>query len=216
MTNQIHYHDETTGLTLVLAEAKTSPELWQAFLAGARRRYKLYDAEEMVFASQTAVLRGIERFSVVMLDGRPIAGARTRGALGENDLPVCKELDGFPAFEMIHNKVRSRLSEGVLEGKTGWMDNEFRGDSTSIAPLLVAGLYLQLPQTGCRWIVAALSPFSVPVFTRYGGVMDSDIKPVPFPKPDILTGVVWFDRNRLEAQIAKFLPVSHSMNAGCF
>lgn len=204
MTSEQRFHDDATGMTLVLAEAAGSPALWKAFLDGARARYRLHGAEQMVAAKPSAIARGIERFSAVFQGARLVAGLRVRGPLTADDLPICRELDGFPASEIIHHKIRDRLGEGLLEGKTAWVEKGFKGDGAALTRLLVAGAYLHLPPTGSRWIVGTVSPIAVPMFTAGGGVMDDDIDPVPFPTPDMLTGVVWFDRAALEDRIAGF------------
>lgn len=208
MTSEIRYQDNHTGMTLVLAEATRSPALWQAFLDGARARYRLHGVEGMVTASEAAIARGIERFSVVLQDDRVVAGLRIRGPLSVEDLPICRELDGFEASDIIHAKIRARLGDGLLEGKTAWVEKGYRGDGEALTRLLVSGACLHLPPTASRWIVGTVSPFSVPMFTAGGGEIDGDIEPVPFPTPDVLTGVIWFDRASVEDRIARFKPLA--------
>lgn len=204
MPDELHYHDEASGLTLILGDARRSPALWQAFLDGARRRYQLHGIENMVAASDAAIARGIERFSAIVRDGQVVAGLRMRGPLTEADLPICRELDAFPASEIVHAKIRARLGEGVLEGKTAWVEKGFDGDGAALTRQLVAGSYMQLAATGCRWSVGTVSPFSLPLFADNGGIVDEDVGAVPFPSDELLTSVVWYDQTLVKDLIAGF------------
>ncbi|WP_090478327.1 hypothetical protein [Nakamurella panacisegetis] len=111
-----------------------------------------------------------------------------------------QEWAGREGAAALHAEINARLPGGVIEMKTGWVEDTaaHRRDLTdALARIFVHALRL----TGARYALGAVAQHAVRRWQTTGGVNSQGVHPVPYPDDRYLTVPMWWDRDTY-AQLA--------------
>ncbi|WP_157970557.1 hypothetical protein [Nakamurella deserti] len=189
---------EPGGHTVVIAEPGARPDLWAAYLHGARESYRQHGVESALEFEQIRDGRSTALFAVAVDDtGRVVAGLRVQPRLARLEkATVLREWAGRPGTAEIRAGLALRLSSGVVEVRAVWVarDVAHRGPLTAtVARLFVHAMDL----LQVRFAVCTAAAHAVTRWQTSGGVVAADVPAVAYPDERYRTMVLWWDRTRV-------------------
>ena len=189
------YFDQSSKCRFVVARPALQPELWLAYLAGARNSYRRHNVESVLRyddicdGESTAIF-----FAALGPDGKVAGGMRVQGPYRSADQAhAMLEWAGQAGEQEVHYEISSRIPAGVVEMKTGWVDDDAvsrRSISSALARVFVHALGLM----GVRYALGTVASHAVKRWATSGGVVSRDVVPVAYPDDRYRTVLMWWDR----------------------
>lgn len=209
---QASYHDRSSGCRFVVARPSEQPRLWLAYLDGARRSYRKHGVEGVL--EYDVVVRGVDTalfFVAVDPNGVVVGGMRVQGPYNRADQAhAILEWAGRPGAEQLRREIDTRIRDGVIEMKTGWVsdDAEQRSELTdALARIFVHSLRLM----GVRHAIGTVAQHAVPRWLSGGGVVCLEVEPVAYPNDQYRTVLMCWD-SRTYADLTSPRQLPHLIN----
>ena len=189
------YVDRGSGHRILVSRPDDQPDLWLAYLAGARTSYRRHDVEsvleydDVVDGRSTALF-----FAAVDRSRRVVAGMRVQGPyLHPDESHAVTEWAGRPGTEQLRNEIGRRIPDGVIEMKTGWVDDDAenrRPLAGAMARVFVHSLRLM----NVRYAMGTVGQHAIRRWRTCGGVVSDLVTPVAYPDDRHSTVLMWWDR----------------------
>jgi hypothetical protein len=203
------YFAASSGCQLVIATPSAEPTLWEAFLQGARVSYRRHGVERVleydnvVGGHQTALF-----FAAVTSNGRVVGGMRAQGPyLAAGQAHALQEWAGRSGSNELRREITQRIPAGVIEMKTGWVDDDFHHRhelSAALARIFIHSMTL----LDARYAMCTVGAHAVQRWQTTGGVVSSAVAPVAYPDDRYLTKLMWWDsQNYHKLAAAEQLPL---------
>ncbi|MFE3290969.1 hypothetical protein [Rhodococcus sp. NPDC059234] len=195
--------DPRSQCRFIAAHPDAEPELWSAYLDGARTGYRKYGAESALEYERMYDGRSTALFFVAIApDGTVAGGLRAQGPYHNADeAHATVEWSGRPGAAAVQAMIRDRIPFGVVEMKAAWVADGVprRGELTRS----LAGI-------GCRtteildvqFLMATAAEHVLELWESSGGVVATHIPPTPYPDGRYLTRMMWWDRTTLNGRTA--------------
>ncbi|SDP19460.1 hypothetical protein SAMN04515671_3204 [Nakamurella panacisegetis] len=189
------YRDLDTGCRFLVARPVQQPTLWRAYLAGAQQSYRKHDVESVLEYDQVVDGRSTAMFfAAVAPDGSVVGGMRVQGPYREvAQAHAIAEWGGAEGSDELEREIRTRLSAGVVEMKTGWVDDLFPGRdalTNAMARIFVHTLTLM----DVRYALGTVARHARRRWQTTGGTVSEDVCPVAYPDARYQTVPMWWDR----------------------
>ena len=198
------YHDPFSACRFVVARPSQQPELWMAYLHGARESYRKYDVESVLQydricdGGSTALF-----FTALDTDGHVAGGMRVEGRYESADQAYAvQEWAGRETALQVHREISERIPAGVIEMKAGWVraDAWRRRELTAgLARIFIHSMNLM----GVRYALGTVATHAVKRWQTTGGVVSANVLPVAYPDDRYRTVLMWWDRKTF-ADLAAF------------
>lgn len=189
------YSDRFSGCEFVVARPAQQPQLWAAYLDGARKSYRRHDVESVLQyegirdGDSTAIF-----FAAVGTDGRIVGGMRVQGPYQSADQAhAVLEWAGGKGEQQVRREISDRIPAGVIEMKAGWVDDDARcrrGISAALARVFVHSIGVM----NVRYALGTVASHAVKRWQTSGGVVSRDVVPVAYPDDRYRTVLMWWDR----------------------
>jgi hypothetical protein len=209
--------DAESECTLVLAQPRTEPELWDEYLAGAVRSYQKYGVQDAIELDQLA--SGGDTllfFAAIDAKGRVLAGLRAKGPLtSADDSHAVVEWAGQPGLPAVRKMIDDRVPFGVLEMKTAWVTDD-RERNRSLTRVLARTASHAMALTDIQFCMATAGAHVLGRWRSSGGVVAEHITPTPYPDERYETRMMWWDRRTFTKfaepeQVSKMLAESRAL-----
>lgn len=177
------FFDEASGIRVALHHPQARPDLWEAYVAGARREYARWGIPELVDSAAMSEGAGVSVF-VVGLDthGEVVMGMRCYGPLESVDeLRALKEMRESSELETLRQRLEASLAGGILETKGMWRRGS-GGGGKQIGLLLHSMLHAR-DLLDCEVVVGAAADRLREGLCHYGAEVLGE-ESVPFPSED--------------------------------
>jgi hypothetical protein len=189
------YCDRFSGCRFVVARPAQQPELWAAYVDGARKSYRRHDVESVLQydgirdGNSTAIF-----FVAVGADGHIAGGMRVQGRYQSADeAHAVLEWAGGEGEQQVRREISDRIPAGVIEMKAGWVDEDARcrrAISDALARIFVHAIGVM----NVRYAVGTVPSHAVERWQTSGGVVSRDVVPVAYPDDRYRTVLMWWDR----------------------
>jgi hypothetical protein len=189
------YYDPVSRYDFVIARPSEQPELWMAYLGGARTSYRRFGVERVLEYDRTRDGTSTALFfAAVDGDGQVAGGMRAQGPyLRAGQAHALVEWAGRDGAAALHAEISERIPAGVIEMKTGWVrhDAPRRVELTAaLARVFVHSMAL----LNVRHALGTVAAHAVARWQTTGGVVSSRVAPVGYPDGRYLTSPMWWDR----------------------
>ncbi|QII08610.1 hypothetical protein BH93_03275 [Rhodococcoides fascians A25f] len=184
-------------MTLTAATPSGSPELWSRYVAGAWASYSRHGVTAALDMDEVASGATTTLFYVVLdPTGKMLGGVRAQGpyAMVEQS-HVLTEWKDSPGLAPVTDLLRSRLSHGIVEMKSAWVDAGAAGRTVSNVLARTALPTLEL--TGSRYLFASAADHVLRLWESSGGRIDHTIPAAAYPTEQYRTVMMWWDRDTL-------------------
>lgn len=188
------YEDPSSHCIFVVATPAQQPRLWEAYLDGARRSYRKHGVEnvleydDVVDGASTALF-----FAALDEHGAVVGGMRVQGAYtGVDQAHAIAEWAGRAGTHQLRQQIADRIPEGVIEMKTGWVDDgaTHRSELTdALARIFVHALRLM----GVRHAIGTVAQHAVRRWQSSGGVVCDAVDAVAYPSEQYRTVLMTWD-----------------------
>ena len=192
------YRDPTSGCRFVVATPSGHPSLWRRYLDGAVDSYRRHGVESVL--EYESVVGGRETslfFVAVDRAGVVVGGMRAQGPYQfAEEAHAVTEWAGAPGTSELISGIEARLSDGVIEMKTGWVaDTANRKNELTdgLARIFVHALQV----LGARFALGTVAQHAQRRWRTTGGVVSADVAPVAYPDDRYQTVVMWWDREQV-------------------
>ena len=176
------YDDPSSGCLFVAATPPHQPELWLAYLDGARRSYRKHGVESVL--EYDTVADGATTslfFAAINRSGSVVGGMRVQGPHTHADhTHAVSEWAGRAGTEQLKAEIDARVADGVIEMKTGWRDDDAdhrRELTDALARIFVHALRLMR----VRHSVGTVGQHAVRRWHSSGGTVCDRVPPVAYP-----------------------------------
>jgi hypothetical protein len=189
------YQDLRTGCRFVVATPAAQRQLWEAYLLGAQRSYRKHDVESVLEYNEIRDGASTAIFFVALDPcGAVVGGMRLQGPYRETaQAHAIAEWGSCDGASELHREITERLDDGVVEMKTGWVDDLFPGRSAltdAMARMFVHALTLM----NVRYVLGTVAKHARRRWMTTGGVVSEDVAPVAYPDERYQTVPMWWDR----------------------
>jgi hypothetical protein len=189
------YYDPVSRYDFVIARPSEQPELWMAYLGGARTSYRRFGVERVLEYDRTRDGTSTALFfAAVDGDGQVAGGMRAQGPyLRAGQAHALVEWAGRDGAAALHAEISERIPAGVIEMKTGWVrhDAPRRVELTAaLARVFVHSMAL----LNVRHALGTVAAHAVARWQTTGGVVSPRVAPVGYPDGRYLTSPMWWDR----------------------
>jgi hypothetical protein len=189
------YRDLLSGCTFVVARPCEQPQLWLAYLDGAVRSYRKHDVEAAL--EYAAVVDGASTalfFVALDPNNQVVGGMRAQGPyLRTIQAHALAEWDGREGTVALQEEITARLADGVIEMKTGWVDETFVNRRKLTAALARIPLH-SIRLMGVRWAMCTVGQHAVVRWQTTGGIVSEGVCSVGYPDHRYRTVLVWWDQ----------------------
>ncbi|NMO01208.1 hypothetical protein HH308_08255 [Gordonia sp. TBRC 11910] len=191
-------HDRASDTTLVVGTPRSAPDVWRDYIDGA---YRSYVARGVVTALEFERVRdgaGTSMFcAAVASNGDVVGGLRVQGPyLYADESHAVEEWAGQPDQGRLVDAIESRLSEGLVEVKSAYVDMD-APHGKAVAGLLARNALITMNTTESRYVMATAADYVLGRWRSGGGLVDESIEPTPYPDSRYLTRVMFWDRYTL-------------------
>lgn len=198
------YFDPVSARHFIVARPAAQPELWTSYLEGARESYRRHGVE---LAVEYDIVRDGKStslfFAAVEPDGRVVGGMRVQGPYDRPEQShAVKEWAGREGSQQLHREIAERVSEGVIEMKAGWVDENAprrRELTTALARIFVHSMNLM----NVRYALCTVASHAVARWETTGGVVSTKVAAVPYPDDRYETLLMWWDRRTVASLAAR-------------
>ncbi len=190
-----NYYDPFSGCHFVIARPSAQPELWSAYLGGARASYRRFGVERVLEYEKTRDGTSTALFFAALDgDGQVAGGMRAQGPyMQAAQAHALVEWAGRDGAAALRNEISERIPSGVIEMKTGWVKHGAprRPELTAaIARVFVHSMTL----LGARHALGTVAAHAVARWQTTGGTVSRTVAPVAYPDDRYLTSPMWWDR----------------------
>ena len=190
--------DAASGRLLVVAQPAAQPDLWTAYLEGARVSYRQHGVESAI--DYDRVCDGVSTslfVAAVESDGRVVGGLRVQGPYtGVDQADAVQEWAGREGTKELRRQVGRRLRDGVIEVKAVWVDRDV--DCHDALTAAVARVFVHvLTLMNVRYAFCTAASHAVHRWESSGGVVSAEVAPVGYPDERYRTLLMWWDRQRV-------------------
>jgi hypothetical protein len=188
------YQDVSSGCSFVVATPAQQPRLWLDYLDGALRSYRKHGVECVLEYDQVVDGTGTALFFAALDDrGAVVGGMRVQGAYVDADQAhAIAEWGGREGTDELRSTIASMIPDGVIEMKTGWVDDDVihRSELTdALARIFVHSLRLM----DVRHAIGTVAQHAVPRWRSTGGVVCDGVAAVPYPSEKYRTVLMHWD-----------------------
>lgn len=197
------YFEPLSGRHFVVAQPTAQPELWAAYLEGARRNYRQYGVESAIEYDEVRDGRSTALFAAAIDDdGRVVGGLRVRGRLAHAEQAhALREWAGRPGTAEMTTQIAQRLPAGVIEVKAVWVDHDTDHKAALTAALARAFVHaMDLLQV--RYALCTAAAHAVTRWQTSGGVVSAEVPAVAYPDERYRTLLMWWDRSRISDSVS--------------
>lgn len=188
------YHDLRSGCLFVFATPQEQPELWDAFLRGALASYGRYGVESVLEYEKVHDGSTTSMFTAALdVSGHVVGGMR---AQGKYDSPgqshAVSEWAGQPGEALLWGDIEDRLPLGVIEMKSGWVNDSFpmrRELTGALARVVLHSMRLLEAQ----YALCTVAQHAVHRWETTGARVSSMIPSVAYPDDRYQTVPMWWD-----------------------
>ncbi len=185
---------------VVVAHPLAEWGLWKEYIDGARKAYTRHgckaalDYRAVAGGEGTAVF-----FAVVDKSGQVVGGLRVQQPLGSAAAShAVEEWAGQEGQIDLVNAIEARLSEGIAEVKTAWVD-ERSPFAMAIAEQLARLALPIMNYCGVRYMMATAAEHVLTRWESGGGRVSTDVPPTPYPTKRYTTRLMWWDSHTIAA-----------------
>jgi len=202
------FFDALSSRLLVVARPAAQPDLWAAYLHGARVSYAQHGVERAVDYDRVRDGDSTSLFVVAVDGGRVVGGFRVQGPYSRVDQAYAlREWAGREGTKELRRQISRRLSGGVIELKAVWVNRDaVRHDALTavLARMFVHVLMLM----DVRYAFCTAAEHAVPRWESSGGVVCTEVTPVAYPDERYRTLLMWWDHlHAAQLMPADLLPV---------
>ena len=192
------YLDSTSGCRFVYARPADQPELWNAYLRGAADNYRRFGVEQVLEFDSIRSGAGTTLFVAVVDDaGAVVGGVRAQGPYRRvDDAHALVEWAGRTGTAALRRAIASRIDDGLLELKAGWVSAD-SPDRSALTPALARTTFHIFRLTGVRYAMCTVADHAVRRWQSSGAQIDGDVAPVAYPDPRYRTVPIWWDRETM-------------------
>lgn len=188
------YEDSSSNCTFVVATPAQQPRLWSAYLEGARRSYRKHGVENVLEYDDVVDGAGTALFFAALdRHGAVVGGMRVQGAYTSVDQAhAIDEWAGRAGTQQLCQEIADRIPDGVIEMKTGWVDDSVaqRSELTdALARIFVHALRLM----GVRHAIGTVAQHAVRRWQSSGGVVCDAVAAVAYPSEQYRTVLMTWD-----------------------
>jgi len=189
------YYDWSSECHFVVARPSVQPDLWAAYLGGARTSYRRFGVERVLEYEQTRDGKSTTLFFAALdQDGQVAGGMRAQGPyLHTDQAHAVTEWAGQVGAATLRAEISDRIPSGVIEMKTGWVSRDAprRPELTAaLARVFVHSMML----LNARYALGTVAAHAVRCWQSTGGVVSTGVTPVAYPDDRYLTAPMWWDR----------------------
>jgi hypothetical protein len=195
--------DAASDRLLVIARPAAQPDLWAAYLHGARLSYAQHGVESAVDYDHVRDGDSTSLFvAAVESDGRVVGGLRVQGPYTRVDqADALREWAGRAGTTELRRQIGRRLADGVVEVKAVWVDRD-AGRHDALTAVL-ARMFVHLPTLmDVRYAFCTAASHAVPRWESSGGVVCAQVAPVAYPDERYRTLLMWWDRQTVVTGMA--------------
>ena len=202
------YRDLLTGCLFVVAEPAAQPGLWREYLQGAETSYRKHDVESVLEYDSIIDGRQTALFFVALDEsGAVVGGMRVQGPYSTPaQAHALTEWAGRPGTDELRQEIASRLAQGVVEMKTGWVQDAHprRSELTdAMARMFVHALRLM----DVRYVLGTVAEHARRRWQSTGGTISENVCAVAYPDDRYRTVPMWWDRETFaDTALAHQLP----------
>ncbi len=222
LTTSPRWWDAESECTLVLAQPRTEPELWDEYVDGAVHSYQKYGAQDALDMDQLRCGEDtILFFAAIDAEGHVVAGLRAKGPLtSADDSHAVVEWAGQPGLPAVRKMIDDRIPFGVLEMKTAWVTPD-RSRHHSLARVLARSASHAMTLLDIQFCMATAGAHVLGRWRSSGGVVAEHIPPTPYPDERYETRMMWWDRRTFTKfaepeQVSKMLAESRALSRMAF
>ena len=189
------YTELQSGCHIVYATPRLNPTLWDDYLLGALESYGRFGVQSVLEydlirdGSSTAMF-------VAALDesGRVVGGLRAQGRYSSpGQAHAVIEWAGQPGEVLLWGEIEGRLPSGVLEMKSGWVDEKFPG-RRSLTAAMARAIPHVMHLMDARYALCTVAEHAVGCWETTGARASSMIPAIPYPDDRYRTVPMWWDR----------------------
>ncbi|AMY18497.1 MULTISPECIES: hypothetical protein [Nocardiaceae] len=191
-----YYVDRIFGYVVTVGTPRSDPSLWRRFLDGARASYARHGVDAALEFDRIADGRSTTLFFCALDDaGHPVAGARVQGPYERPDQTHAdQEWIPVPAGRAaLRELVAARLTDGVVELKTGWVDPAVPRDRR-LADMIGFSGPLAGTVLGVRHTLVTAGDHALGLWEHAGAVLVDEVPPTPYPDARYRTRALFWDR----------------------
>jgi hypothetical protein len=188
---------------VIVARPAAQPELWAAYLDGARVSYAQHGVESAVDYDRVRDGATTSLFvAAVESAGRVVGGFRVQGPyLRVAQAAALREWAGREGTTELRRQVGRRLGEGVIEVKAVWVDRD--ADCHDALTAVLARMFVHvLTLMNVRYAFCTAAAHAVPRWESSGGVVCAEVPPVAYPDERYRTLLMWWDRRHVTQLLA--------------
>lgn len=192
------YWESHSGCRFVYTTPSAQPALWREFLQGALDSYRRYEVESVLEYESIADGSSTTLFIVAQdADGRVVGGMRAQGRYDSpNQAHAIVEWAGQPGEALLWGDIEDRLAHGVIEMKSGWVDEQFphRRELTAALARVIPHVMGLLQ---ARYALCTVAEHAVRRWETTGARASSMIPAIPYPDERYRTVPMWWDSETL-------------------
>ncbi|WP_245154312.1 hypothetical protein [Rhodococcus sp. 1R11] len=184
-------------MTLTAATPSGSPELWTRYVEGAWESYSRHGVTAALDMDEVASGATTTLFYVVLdRAGRMLGGVRAQGPYTMVEQShVLTEWEDSPGLPLVTELLHARLSRGIVEMKSAWVDAGAAG--RTVSNVLARTALPTLESTGSRYLFASAADHVLRLWESSGGRIDHAIPAAAYPSEHYRTVMMWWDRHTL-------------------
>lgn len=184
--------------SLILTRPADEPELWDQYLLGALKSYRKYAVERVLEYDKVRTGQSTTLFvAIVDRHGDVVGGVRTQGPYGHpNESHALVEWDGRPGTEMLRRQIESRIPEGLVEMKTGWVSDDLDARHVLAGAIARTPIHV-LSLLGIRHALCTVADHAVRRWGTTGAQISGAVPAVAYPDDRYRTVPIWWDRATL-------------------
>ncbi|WP_042940506.1 hypothetical protein [Rhodococcus sp. AW25M09] len=184
-------------MTLTAATPSGSPELWSRYVDGAWESYSRHGVTAALDMDEVASGATTTLFYVVLdKSGQMLGGVRAQGPYTMIEQShVLTEWEDSPGLPLVTELLHARLSHGIVEMKSAWVDAGAAGRTVSNVLARTALPTLEL--TGSRYLFASAADHVLRLWESSGGRIDNTIPAAAYPSEKYRTVMMWWDIDTL-------------------
>lgn len=172
------------------------------------RSYRKHGIEAVLEYDAVVAGKSTALFFVALDSGHcAVGGMRVQGPyLRAAQAHAVAEWGGREGAASLQREIGERLADGVIEMKTGWVDDGFQNRRELTDALARIALH-SIRLMDVRWAMCTVAQHAVARWRTTGGVVSSEVCPVAFPDDRYRTVLMWWDRETFaQLTVAEQLP----------
>jgi len=196
------FFDPLSGRLFVVARPAAQPELWAAYLDGARVSYAQHGVESAVDYDRVRDGAATSLFvAAVEGDGRVVGGLRVQGPYTHVEQAYAlREWAGRAGTTELRRQVGRRLGAGVIEVKAVWVDRD--ADRHDALTAVLARMFVHLlTLMDVRYAFCTAASHAVPRWQSSGGLVSTEVPAVAYPDERYRTLLMCWDQRNVFARM---------------